>query len=422
MVVSESKPCARQDAVWLEVFKFLSYPDVVKTSSVSVRWNALASSDFVWKSQCEFYWLLKELPVGCDNWKSAFIARYKAFHEYIDCYRYVKGAWNSLEDWLKKHCPLIFSSLKDGIAEGVIHEYERQYGLQLPKDLKLSYLIHNGQETSPSGYGLLGSHYKKGPHGPGLSTFFLLEFSELFDDSFGPAGSLVLSCSEKMTFLQLVKSAQPADAQKIVAFSSWYRLDSAYRVYEVAETFTRWFSEYVKKVVSGRFPVDNGRIMSYDSATEVRKVFYFVETSVRWSLINTCVDGISTYSLRLRMKMNDNTPSSEACKVVKAYCNLTDLTGHLRTKRLADVVVGSPVLANDAEAIFSLTVVYKSVDFMVKGAIVLQSIANSELKVKVPFAEFRITVPWKTYSDLSWRQGDSTSLLTRTTDSNDASS
>ncbi len=62
--------------------------------------------------------------------------------------------WDELDKLLASHAPKIAASLRPPASEEQIAIVEEQIGMQLPEDLRLSYLRHNGQEPDCKLFGV----------------------------------------------------------------------------------------------------------------------------------------------------------------------------------------------------------------------------------------------------------------------------
>lgn len=60
----------------------------------------------------------------------------------------IQDIWNRIHEWLRLHAPPIAQNLQGGATETEIRELEQFLGVQLPADVRASYLICNGQKES----------------------------------------------------------------------------------------------------------------------------------------------------------------------------------------------------------------------------------------------------------------------------------
>jgi cell wall assembly regulator SMI1 len=65
-----------------------------------------------------------------------------------DTRRAVTDSWRRIEAWLKIHAPRIFDALAPGATAAQIAAAERKLRFELPEDVRMTYLIHNGAEDS----------------------------------------------------------------------------------------------------------------------------------------------------------------------------------------------------------------------------------------------------------------------------------
>lgn len=63
----------------------------------------------------------------------------------------VAFSWRRIERWLRVHAPEILDALRPGASQQQISSFEQAAGLTLPKDVRETYRIHDGQEESYPG-------------------------------------------------------------------------------------------------------------------------------------------------------------------------------------------------------------------------------------------------------------------------------
>jgi len=60
----------------------------------------------------------------------------------------MKLIWDRIEAWLRANAPVIFESLRAGASAEALAEAERALGVTFPDDVRASYRIHNGADST----------------------------------------------------------------------------------------------------------------------------------------------------------------------------------------------------------------------------------------------------------------------------------
>ncbi|XP_013383630.1 F-box only protein 3 isoform X1 [Lingula anatina] len=136
------------------IFSYLDYKDLVSCCRACHRLHAVAENNVHWKRLCQFYWL-ETNSISVSDWKQHFVAWYKDYGRYVNCYRKIKKAWTNIENFIEKSCPKIYSSIQSGVSEEVLTEAENRIHQNLPDAFRCSYRIHNGQSLIT--HGLMGT-------------------------------------------------------------------------------------------------------------------------------------------------------------------------------------------------------------------------------------------------------------------------
>jgi len=403
---------ALPDVVLLELFKYLNYVELVNASKVCMRWNSLASSDGVWKNLCEFYWIVAELPSECKTWKGTFEKFYKAYGQYIDCYRHVKEAWNKLEKWLMEYSPECYDSLNEGIDEKVLDDFEHHEHLTLPKDLRLSYLIHNGQDSNGR-FGLLGGQcvmVKPQNNVKYVFSNFMLSFEEAVIIS-APGDTAVIQLSqsgfspqELFDYYQIVNPPSHAIKRKAKIVTCHTRhlaeivLGNA-KAYEVGECFMQWFKNYVDKLTSGQYLIEDGKVLAYDAVTEVFAVTENITVSVRWAPIPVDFSDKNAFAYYIRMEMASSAPAEQSCKLVGRHWKIKDDDDSLETVEGSGVVGCYPVMTPGAKFAWQSWTAFRNSGSM-SGHFIMHRLNNADLTINIQCPEFKMFNPWKQYDGL----------------------
>lgn len=388
-----------------EIFKYLDCKDIVSVSLVCRHWYEISSANIIWKPLCKYYWLLESLPEDCKSWKDAYKLFEKRFGDYIEEYRDIKGAWNKIEVWYKENCPGVNAHLQDGIDESVLNEFEKESDVKLPKDLKLSLLIHNGQSDDAE-VGILGSLYEQSSFSANNTiTNFLCPFEasrEHYDPSrkmlllnISPDSPILVSPTKFFSFYQKLSGSdyRENDKNPVIACSRYVSGEN----YVAAESYTQWLCKFAENLSSGCFMTLNGKLMLYEVGTEAVAVTEHITVTVRWAFVPGWNQNQARFEYFIKMQMDETAPESKSCKLESRFWIIyDDDTKHDETVAGNGVVGEYPVMKPGATFFWQSSTWFHNKGRM-HGHFVMHRLNNPAIKLNVECPQFYMKAPWKTY-------------------------
>ncbi|KAI5082144.1 hypothetical protein GOP47_0001887 [Adiantum capillus-veneris] len=142
------------DAVVHAILRRCDFEDVCRSACVDRRWHLIASDDSVWQCLCEkdFYLFQPSDHHGniCPSYKEAYKLWCMNFRMYPrSVVVRAKRCWDSLRDWTSINYPEIAHSLRPGVSEEDLNNFEGQLGWKLPLAVRVLYRFCGGQDRSP---------------------------------------------------------------------------------------------------------------------------------------------------------------------------------------------------------------------------------------------------------------------------------
>lgn len=166
----------------------------------------------------------------------------------------MKQVWQRIQTWLDENAPAGYGSLRAGASAERVRAAEKAIGLKLPADVKVSYRIHDGQDTEP---GLVG--------GEGWRLLSLKEIVEVWtrwiraDPKDARYVPIAWGEMDDYVFLNL-----DPDSERTRCLMA-QRRDSA-EPHPLASSFSAWLENFAKQLEDGEFVYskDHGCIMYAD--------------------------------------------------------------------------------------------------------------------------------------------------------------
>ncbi|XP_002124190.2 F-box only protein 3-like [Ciona intestinalis] len=330
--------------ILIQILKLLSHTDVIHVGETCKTLYAASKLEPVWATQCKRIWLVNKVPEKFKNWIETFKYFYQEFGDTIECYATIRKVWNELEGYLKENCPGIFSSLLPGVEKKVFEEFEN-LGYHLPKDFKLFYRIHNGQNNN--GSGLLGSFDSEITGFGDVPGRHLLPFEHVIKncDSTNKLSHLTLfeACEMAQTYFSIMMELSKENESEPNIFAVSY-LTMPPITYNLANTFTEWIQNYTEKLTAGDFPIIEGQILMFDVNTETSYTSYGITVSVRWLFHLQLSHNKTHYSYYIKMSMAEDAPVSNSCQLLTRHWEIMDKDGKTETVNGPGVVGQYPVM------------------------------------------------------------------------------
>ncbi|CAK8686119.1 unnamed protein product [Clavelina lepadiformis] len=384
----ENKMETLPDLVLEKVFEYLDYKQLNKMRRVSWKMKMIADSEYLWKTQCVWCWVLDKKPIICTSWRESFTLYYDKYKKYIDCYRSVKSTWNKLEDWLKTNCQEIYENLNPGVAEEDIIAFEEQNNIILPNDFKLSYMLHNGQDIETEN-GLFGGFFTPSN---GLVMISMLDFENScldYQEEFPRTLPFTSLISYQYTHGQVAQCLEPTHffySSKVVR-GTWDN-----HAVVVSSSFSDWFSRYTDLLVNSNYLLHEGNILIYDKATEVSCTTGHITVKVRWMLLhcnNVCPEYILFhYGYYITMTMDPDAPSHESCQLESRHWDIVDADGNNHSVDGEGVVGEYPIMKPGATFSWNSFTQFVSASGSMRGYFVMRNLSDPGKRLRVLCPEF----------------------------------
>nr|XP_039248176.1 F-box only protein 3-like [Styela clava] len=313
--------------VLLHIFSFLELDDLNRVFLTSWRCKQLSENEQLWKTLCKKHWLLTERKSNSETWKENFILYYKDFGRYIQSYPIIFSSWTNLIDILRIHSPKIISTLKDGLSESDLDQFEEEYTCKLPEALRLFYRICGGQDSQDSNTpGLFGSFANV--YAVDLNNYIFrslpcltqvhshLEKSDvnsqlltLCDTNCGIDYCLVLP----HTISKEVTHMEGAPKPYSVVWTSANQIFSAFN------SFEEWFLDYVEKVSFGQYHIDGGLILRYDYEPEFVAQTGPITVKAGWTRSQALAHENMLFEYRITMSMDEDAKPADSCRLLERH-------------------------------------------------------------------------------------------------------
>ncbi|XP_076311121.1 F-box only protein 3-like isoform X2 [Tachypleus tridentatus] len=315
----------------LNIFTFLDYKDLICCNKLNKKFHHLSSHNCLWKPLCKKYWLVTECPPGM-SWKNQFCHWYQEWGCYIHCYCAIKGAWDKIMKFMVVNCPTIYSSVKCGLCEQEVRDIEENVSIKLPKDLKCSYRIHNGQKLNAPG--LMGSmsihsHYR-------TESLLDLETASIgFQQRDGLKGCLPLTICLHSGLTQFIALNDLDGYQPNIVFYPSQDLilqtSGSVDAFISGRSFTEWFVNYAELLDNGHFGVLNEQPYKFykepGCESTTRNITVTAETCFLPELSSVNPPHFF-HTYRIVMSMGKDVSTLESCQLVSRHWIVTDENGH----------------------------------------------------------------------------------------------
>ncbi|KAL8116988.1 F-box protein SKIP16-like [Apium graveolens] len=207
-----------------EILAKLGPKEAAIVGSVSHHFQNQASDDSLWSQFCaqELHLYSPEDPLG--NPIPSFKEAYRAWRESFRMYPWslvlrVKRCWDKIKSWLVVNFPEAMTTLRKGVTEDVINNWESSFKVKLPLPTRLIYRFCDGQDIvehsesfSASLLGLIGGY----PFTNYLINVFLLPLDEVISVTDGVRRHLVEHADVPFGSEYLVVATSSTEAKKFI--------------------------------------------------------------------------------------------------------------------------------------------------------------------------------------------------------------
>ncbi|XP_071829569.1 F-box only protein 3-like [Apostichopus japonicus] len=265
------------------IFCYLDLKSLVRVSQTCKRLRNCAYTDGNWKILCQRYWLLTERERS--TWREDFIAWYIDLGRYMYVYGPIRRLWDRILGCVRIKSPAIYETLNGPPAtEQALDDIEYRLQRPLPKELRCSYRICNGQNLKTSHsreteYGLLGmliaNNYSVcevllSAEGilRNLSQENKRRNAVHFTNRFIYPPGLHSTCNGKPGFSMRVCLKDNGDVRIGNVCIQMDETDAVVPTFVYASNFTEWLEQLACRLESKALMVNEGKISQFNSSSE----------------------------------------------------------------------------------------------------------------------------------------------------------
>ncbi|XP_078663333.1 F-box only protein 3-like isoform X2 [Branchiostoma floridae x Branchiostoma belcheri] len=384
--------CSLPSDPLLHVLSYLNYDDLCRCSCTCKRLKELAGEDELWKRQSSIWWLSSSC--SSPTWRRHFKEQFKSLGRYIKSYRVLYKTWAQLETFLAERCPRLLTSIKAGATERELDEIEVKIRYPLPRDVRCSYRIHNGQKLV--GPGLMGcmsiSNHMRSEYLLDLQTA-----SDCFQEYSGMFGCLPLTlcihtgCSQFMALSEREGYLRgqvfyPSQDHVVLGPASIDQFISG-------NNFTDWFTTHVQRVVQGDYPIIQERIYKYLRDPDCIAVTNNVTVTVGTSFcpeLSTVNPPHYFFTYRIRMSMDKSVSPEEACQLDRRYWLITNADGWVDQVEGPGVVGEFPIIRPGTTYEWTSCTTFNTPTGTMRGYFTMHYLKTGQpLKVECPIYHMR---------------------------------
>jgi F-box protein 3 len=400
----------------LTIFSFLPVKELATVSLVCSAWNALSSSNVLWRPLCAKAWLIYGIKTeGEGTWKSLYKTMFLEHGRYMVVYPRVRSLWNRLEAWLERFIPAVTTTLCPPASLNEIDELQKIVPF-VPQVLQCSLRIHNGQTTARSitsknnlSTGLLGS-YQFYDHYVCFSLCSAAEIrrtylsiqNQVSRQESVLAPWLASSCpvarsllGGELCFLLLKDLPGHGKAGNILVATEDYG-----HTFCVAEDYISWLEMHLEKLEAGSyqvtaegidlFPTAGCRGVGIATTRGIRIETAPLFIPERSNLTN--VPPTYCWAYRVRMSMASDAPYLKA-RLKSRHWIITDGNGNVEEVRGPGVIGLYPVMEPGAYFQYESCCPLSTPTGRMRGTFRMVLTTGEEFDVEVP--EFEFFVPFK---------------------------
>uniref|UniRef100_A0A6B2L509 ApaG domain-containing protein n=1 Tax=Arcella intermedia TaxID=1963864 RepID=A0A6B2L509_9EUKA len=296
----------------LYIFSYLEYGHLVKLIPVCRSWNALLSSEVVWKGYCSKYKLTRdffEMPPSASS-KELFRNFHTQFLGYTEEFPRLFGVLLNFKNWLEANKEQFHFRIRTGVSRERLEAFRKDLetllkvkDLTLPKDFCCWYLLMNGQHRGDPGFFGYYAFYDY------YADLFLLDtdiimanMKELVARNYFP-GVLPFATGGVRIISLVLNPSQPGLSQ----FSKGYVVsnkEGKNTYFPLAESFYAYVKHHVDNLLSGNLVVKDHSICLFPRLNIPTATTENVKISVSTLYIpekSTNIKHLYTYSISMEM-------------------------------------------------------------------------------------------------------------------------
>ncbi|ESN97528.1 hypothetical protein HELRODRAFT_102065 [Helobdella robusta] len=387
--------------VLLHIFKFLDYRSLLNCLKVCKQFNEVAKSEVLWKRLYNKHWdTIRSNDTedrGKTSWHQQFISEYKDKWRYVDMYKEVLQAWVDIKSFYLQLSPPVIFSLRDGLTEEELDDFEKTTNVKLPNELRCVYRFHDGQvwqaaEAASNNLGLFGylhcyDHVRN-------EVFLPLRRRNL--NRSGDCRHLLVSESALFKLYVCLEGFKDVKFGNVVNKLHFLNADSYSVPHLVAQNFKEYFVDFANRIKTEYFPVINGMVYKFytepSQKLETRNITIQVHTAF---LPERSYVEHYTHAYLVRFSVGPSPPLSSVdsddgtCQLVSRHWEIAD-------GEKVDVVDGAGVIGaypifkpNSKFSYVSCVVLHNLVGSM-KGHFTVKNLRTNE-KYQLIVPEFKMS-------------------------------
>ena len=358
------------DEILFHILSFLDHCDVIKISSTCKRMRELGRCDLIWKPICQKYWCISNCPSHL-SWWDIFSEWSRDYGRYINVYRFIRRAWDEIEDKMDDNFPNIFESLQDGLSEEELDLIESQLNRPLPNDFRCVYRIHNGQRENMADMGLFGALQVYNVYSD-MHMLDLRSLAKVYPSTVQKscAGWQFTGClpfskcehSGTMQYLALTDEKGHVPGQVFLPTQNVEILHSlndegndqrknfSFDDFILANSFMEYFLNFANNL--DNYPNVNGQMFRFISnpKTKLKTGFVKVDVATCFCAEQSVINPPEfVYAYRITLSMDADAPADETCQLDSRHWIITDENGKEQRVDGPGVVGEFPIMRPDTK-------------------------------------------------------------------------
>ncbi|GAB6030279.1 F-box only protein 3 [Chamberlinius hualienensis] len=318
--------------LWLTIFSYLDYKDLVSCSQVNRSFNEMCKTSSLWRPLCNKYWLTDRCPAD-STLKEQFGSQFNDFGRYIDCYGRLKQAFDDLLNFIGVNCQQLLPSIQSGVREEDLNYLESKLDCKLPNELRCLYRIHNSQRDPLSICSLIFGHVFVYDFHRGMS-FVRCEDLMCFTNL---KGILPIVWSQSTSYIEfvLLKEVEGLNPNYVYSMSTISLRNGTdglkgKEVFIIGKSLTDWFTDYVDSLVKGLYSYNKSCILRFyhEPGCEVKS--HSIEVSAATVFLpelSRISEKRFVHSYRITLKMDKEAVKNESCQLLTRHWVVTDEEG-----------------------------------------------------------------------------------------------
>ncbi|GAB1606879.1 F-box only protein 3 isoform X1 [Argonauta hians] len=314
----------------VHIFSYLDFKDLVSCCQVCRHFFAVHFDEFLWRNHCGKHFLKETCPKD-KSWKTYFKELYIINGRYLPEYSRIKKAWNTIEDFVETYIPALRGCLPGGASEEELCEAEDYMGCPIPKHLRCSLTIHNG-ELHNKYFGVWGMTQIV-DHTVCEKLLPLDSIKMSYTDQGILQGCCQLTECSRSNVCQYLVVSEKSDLPLGTVFYHIHYIQRA-NVFIAANSYLQWITQFADSLQHQRFSVIHNKMYRFyhePGTVAVTDNMFSVKVSTCFhperSMISTTGPPEFFFSYRITMSMFEDAPKSKSCQLISRHWVSTDENG-----------------------------------------------------------------------------------------------